>query len=155
MLTHHLCSWYGGGLHSLLASGKQTGDVYCLIEQVLPQGHVTSPYIDKLADEVYYVLEGTCTFLLNDKVETVVQNGMVFIPRGIVKAMRVDSPTAKVLNLHTPSGYERLMSTLGDEARSHTLPPTTYAAKIVPSVVSETLMNEIGLQRLAVANPLQ
>ena len=147
--------WLQGGVHSLLASGKQTGDVYCLIEQTLRQGLVTSPHIDKRADEVYYALEGKCTFLLNEKVETVVQNGMVFIPKGVVKAMRVDSLTTKVLNLHTPSGFERLLSTLGDQAKSHTLPSSDHPAKKVASTVRETVMNETGLQQLAVANPLQ
>lgn len=147
--------WYQGGLHSLLASGKQTGDVYCLIEQMLRQGLVTSPHVDRVADEVYYVLEGKCTFLLNDKVETFAQNGMVFIPKGFVKAMRVDSPTAKVFNLHTPSGFERLLFTLGDRAESHTLPSVDHSAKSVAGAIRTTLVNEIGLQQLAVGNPLQ
>lgn len=145
--------WYQGGLHSLLASGKQTGGVYCLIEQVLPQSFKTDPHINRLADEVFYVLEGKCSFLLNDKLETVGQNGMVFIPKGVVKAMRVDTVTAKVINLHTPSGFERLVTTVGERSESHTLPPPERAATAAASGVKENLMKEIGLQQLMVKSP--
>ncbi|KAL8662919.1 MAG: hypothetical protein Q9202_004341 [Teloschistes flavicans] len=141
---------YQGGFHSLLASGDQTGGVYCLIEQTLPQGIVTDPHIDRVADEVWYVLKGRCTFLLDDKVESVEGEGMVFIPKGVVKALRIDSLMAKVLCLHTPSGYERLVSALGQQVDDHGYLITTAA----PSV-EETLVKEVGVQRLAVANPLQ
>lgn len=146
--------WYEGGLHSLLASTEQTDGVYCLIEQMLPQMFKTHPHINRLADEVFYVLEGKCTFLLDEKIETVGQNGMVFIPKGVVKAMRVDSATARVLNLHTPSGFERLVTRLGERAESYTLPPPDHAAIAATTTVRENVIRETGLQGLIVANPL-
>lgn len=145
---------YQGGLHSLLASGEQTGGVYCLTEQTFPQGIVTDPHIDRVADEVYYVLEGRCTFLLDDKIETIEREGMVFIPKGVIEAMRIDSSMAIVLNLHTPSGYKRLVSALGEQVDERVLPPKKHLMKMVAPSVKEALMKEVGLQRLAVVNPL-
>lgn len=146
--------WYQGGLHSILATGEQTGDVYCLIEQLLPNGPVTAPHIDLRADEVYYVLQGTGTFLLNDKIETVERNGTVFIPKGTVKAFRVDSENMTVLNLHTPSGFERLVSAFGHRTTQHSLAPGRAGGKHTEKPGREALEEELGLRRLAVGDPL-
>ena len=51
-----------------------------------------------------YVLQDSETFSLSEKVENVRHNGMVFVPKGTVKAVRMDSENMAVLDLHTPMG---------------------------------------------------
>jgi quercetin dioxygenase-like cupin family protein len=56
--------WLKNGLWTILASGKQTGSSYSLIEQRLGQGPVYSPHMFSDKDIVYYILGGEMTFLL-------------------------------------------------------------------------------------------
>lgn len=146
--------WYQGGRWSVLATGEQTGS-YCLIEKLLPKGSATPPRINDQADEVVYVLDGEGTFLLDDRIESVGKNGLVFIPRGTVQGLRVDSPTMLLLDLHTPAGFEKILPVLAEKAAEHALPPKGFQEKHVEKFVRENLMKEVGLRSLAVGDPLK
>lgn len=143
-----------GGLWTVLASGEQTGGSYCMIEQLLPQGPAAPPHLFADRDEVFYILDGEATFLLGDRVEKASKGALVFIPRGTVHGFRVDSPTMSVLNLHTPAGFERLLPVTGQPATERSLPPKDIKAKDVDQQVLSMIMGEIGMRRLAVADPL-
>lgn len=146
--------WHAGGLFTVLASSEQTGNSFCLIEQLLPNGPGEPPHVHSKADEVFYILDGEATFLLEDRIELAPKDSVVFIPRGTVHAFRIDSPTAVVLNWCTPGGLERMLPVMGQRAREHTLPPPGLQEKIVEKSIVDEMYRDIGMRMLAVANPL-
>jgi hypothetical protein len=54
------------------------------------------------SDEVFYIFDREMSFLLGDRIERASKGALVFIPRGYVHAVHVDSDEAHRLNLHTP-----------------------------------------------------
>lgn len=147
--------WQMGGLWSVLASGEQTGGSYSLLEQLFPKGPAAPPHLHEGMDEVFYILDGEASFLLGDRIEHAGKGAMVFIPRGTVHAFRVDSPTARVLNLYTPAGFERTLVLLAQSTDKRELPPSDLAPKQVPPDAQKALFGDIGMRAVAVADPLR
>ena len=74
-------------------------------------------------DETFYVLEGDLTFYLEDGLPLAASAGsFVHLPAGTAHAYRVDSETARVLNVTTPQ-HEAFFRAAGEPAQSRTLPP--------------------------------
>jgi len=63
------------------------------------------------------------------------------------------SETAKVLNLHTPGGFERVLETMGEKAQTRTLPPRSQGVKVVDAT-RNLISSELGLRVVAVVDPL-
>lgn len=147
--------WNNGGLWTVLASGDQTGNSYCLIEQLLPQGPAQAPHHFVDRDEVYYILDGQGTFFLGERIEKAEKGALVFVPRGTVHGFRVDSPTMLLLNLHTPAGFERLLPHTGQPATERALPPKELKVKDDNNTIVAMIMGELGMHKLAVSDPLK
>lgn len=149
--------WYQGGRWSVLATGAQTGGNYCLFEKFLPRGSSsrTPPQINDLADQVLYILDGEATVLLDDRIDTVGRHALVFIPRGTVHAVRVDSPELRLLYLCTPAGYEKVLPVLAHEATKGAFPPTGFVDRLVEREIRERVLEEVGVRALAVGDPLE
>lgn len=115
--------WFFGTLASVKAAGEQTGGRFALIEQVAPRGVATPLHVQPEDDESFYILEGELTFYLEDGRPIRASAGsFVHLPRGTPHAFRVDSETARFLDLTTQQ-HELFMRAAGDPAREHSLPP--------------------------------
>ena len=53
--------FFGGGLHTWMASAEETNGAFLLFEDHMEQGKMTPVHIHPDADEVFYVLEGEIT----------------------------------------------------------------------------------------------
>lgn len=146
--------WYKGGLASVLASSKQTGNSYTLLERILPQNASTRPYVLDGKDEVFYILQGSITFLLGDRIETAEQGALVFIPKSIVHGYKVNSKTALVLNLQTPGGFDEILPFLGHETEDHALPPQDFVAKDISPATEKRILGQVAWHHVAVSDPL-
>ena len=129
------------GRWTVLASGKQTGGSYCLLEVKFQQGLAVPPRLYKERDEMFYVFGGELSFLLNDRVVKAKTGSMVYIPSGTVYAAHVNSEEAHLLNLHTKSGFEELLELVS--SRSAEEQQSIHSAK-------QHLLDRIGLQELKV-----
>lgn len=141
-----------GGLWTLLASGKQTGNSYSLMELRLSRGVVYSPHIFADRDIIYYVLGGKMTFLHGEKVETASEGALVFIPHGTVHAAMVETDEAHCLNLHTPGGFEEFVDLIGTMVESHEMPKSSND-KAFDSGVMTRLKKKLGMTNVAVPAP--
>ena len=143
------------GRWTVLASGRQTGGSYCLMEVKFARGVVVEPRIySKEKDELFYILRGAMTFLLGDKILTVEQGGFVYIPSGTVYSVRVNSEEAHCLNIHTRSGFEELLEFMCEKEMNTKDPANNSTEKKVDAGAHARLMGNIGLTILAVWNPL-
>ena len=147
--------WYEGALWSVLADSKQTAGRYSMIEKLLSQSYRERPHVQKDMDEVFYILEGSAKMLVGDKVETAEKGDLVFIPRGTVHGLRVISETVKLLNLHTPSGIEKILPLFGDTAKDHTLPPHDFQSRSINERHLLDISKGLGITFPAVDDPLK
>ena len=94
--------WFFGGLATFKASSEQTGGRFSITEQTYPGGMATPLHVQPEDDETFYVLEGDLTFYLEDGQPLAASAGsFVHLPAGTAHAYRVDSQTARLLNITT------------------------------------------------------
>lgn len=144
-----------------LATGTQTDNAYTLTEMLFAHGNAAAPLSYGSRDEIYYILDGNAAFLLGDHVEQATNGDFVFIPRGTVFALRVDSQSMRALVWHTPSGIIEgtlpIMMTGGQSAgQKRSLPPPEDLKR--PQVDLATFVAQaraLGINLLAVKDPLK
>jgi len=122
--------WFFGTLATFKATAEQTGGQYSLVEQVAPRGVATPLHVQPEDHESFYVLEGELTFYLEDGRPIPAPAGsFVHIPKGRPHAFRVDSETARFLDLTTPQ-HEHFMRAAGEPAQGRELPPALPPAMV-------------------------
>jgi quercetin dioxygenase-like cupin family protein len=94
--------FYGGGVHTWIATAEETGGAFMLFEDRMEQGKLTPLHIHPDSDETMYVLEGEILMHLDGSEHRVGTGGLASAPRGTPHAFLVVSPVARLLCLHTP-----------------------------------------------------
>ena len=145
--------WSNGILWSLLAGADTTDGSYTLFEELCPKGAGAPPHVHLYADEAFYVLDGEAEFLAGSVREVAGAGALIFIPRGTVHAFRVRSETARMLNLYTQAGFERLLEVTAVPAAARTLPPADLASRDIPTSRRAQLFAELGMQVVAWPDP--
>lgn len=92
--------FFGGGVHTWLATQEDTGGAYFLFEDAMERGKVT-PLHTHPTDESMYVVDGEILMHMDGEEQKVSAGGLVLAPRGVPHAFLVLSETAKVLSFHT------------------------------------------------------
>ncbi|ADB49657.1 cupin domain-containing protein [Conexibacter woesei] len=90
------------------ADGAETGDRYCVSEWWLDAGRSgPGPHSHENNEELFYVLEGTMTFLVGDEHVDAAAGSFLRLPAGTVHDFenRGDA-RAGVLNVFLPGGFE-------------------------------------------------
>jgi quercetin dioxygenase-like cupin family protein len=130
--------WFLGTLVRPTLTGEQTGGRFALWEGLLPRG-AAPPLHSHPQDETFYVLEGHVTIWLvegesagdsSDPPAWVATHARAcgagaaaFAPAGTPHTFRVESDTARLLFLSTPSGIEDYVRALAEPARWPWLQP--------------------------------
>ena len=115
--------WFFGGLVTVKASAEQSGGRFSLTEHLYPGGVATPLHSQPEDDESFYVLEGEVTFYLEDGRPVPASAGaFVHLPAGVAHAFRIDSETARMLNL-TTAQHERFFRATSDSAPERAIPP--------------------------------
>src|SRR5215203_421079 len=115
--------WHLDSLMTFQALAEDTGGRLSFWEQLLP--HRSSPplHVHRDADEAWFLLDGAITFRVQDHEYVADAGSFVWAPRGLAHTFRVDSPTARVLGLALPAGFDRFVDATGRPAEAATLPP--------------------------------
>lgn len=115
--------WWGGGLFTIKVTGKETGDLYSIVEVLEPQGAKAPLHLHHYEDEAFYILEGEMTFYVGEEPIKASAGSFVFGPKGVPHAYRVDSGPARLLFLLSPPGFEGFIEAVSEPAKTRTLPP--------------------------------
>jgi mannose-6-phosphate isomerase-like protein (cupin superfamily) len=96
-----------------LADGEQTACLYSVSEWWL-EPHTQGPGAHAHAeDDVFYVIEGTMSFLVDERWLDAPRGSFVLIPGGVVHDFQNRSERrAGVLNLSAPGGFEQDMPSI-------------------------------------------
>jgi quercetin dioxygenase-like cupin family protein len=114
--------WFLGTLATIRVPGEAVAGRFALIEFVFPK-FASPPRHTHPQDESYVVLDGRLTVESGNQRFSLEVGGAAVVSMGVVHTFRVDSETARVLVLSTPSGLERLVRDGSVTATSATLPP--------------------------------
>ena len=98
------------------ADEEETSSAYSVSEWWLEPNSVgPGPHSHAENDDLFYVIEGTITFLIGDAWNAVDKGGFVRAPRGVQHDFRNDtSERAGFLNIYVPGGFERDMPAIVD-----------------------------------------
>jgi len=100
-----------GDVHRVLASGRQTGDVYTLHEIRASPNNGPPPHIHPREDECFFVLEGEGEFQIGDEKITARAGTFIQGPRGIAHSFKNNTQLpARILVFITPAGFENFVS---------------------------------------------
>src|SRR5256714_11603091 len=96
-----------GDVYRVLASGRQTGDVYALSEIRVSPNNGPPPHIHSREDESFFVLEGEVEFQIGDEKITARPGTFIQGPRGIAHSFKNNTKLpARILGFVTPAGFE-------------------------------------------------
>ena len=98
--------FYGGGVHTWLATGSETGGVFMLFDDTMTSGKTTPLHTHPEVDETLYVLEGEILVHVDGCDHTLGSGGVAMVPRGVPHAFLVTSERARILFLESPGTSE-------------------------------------------------
>jgi quercetin dioxygenase-like cupin family protein len=98
--------FYGGGVHTWLATPAETGGAFLLFEDAMDRGKRTPLHTHPDADETMYVLQGEIVMHLDGTEERIGAGGLAVAPRGMPHAFLVTGEDTKLLCLQTPGCCE-------------------------------------------------
>ncbi|MDP9341191.1 MAG: cupin domain-containing protein [Actinomycetota bacterium] len=130
--------WFNGALAVLKATGDQTEGRFAAVEWLLPKGFASPLHIHRAEDEFFVVLSGEVRVQHGDAVAEVVAGSLIYGPRDVPHAFRVDSAEARLLLFFGPAGVEGFFREGGKPARSLGLPPADE------QFVDKETLKEIG-----------
>lgn len=124
-LTHENVDmlWYLGWLVQMRLDASDTGGALAIADELGRAGLATPLHRHSREDETLIVLDGEVTAWIGDETRTARAGDAVWLPRGVPHAFRVDSETARVLNIVGPAGFETFFREIGEPARAAELPP--------------------------------
>ncbi len=140
--------WWGGGLATIKATGKETGGLYSIVEVLEPQGARAPLHLHRKEDEAFYVLEGETTFHIGEETIEARPGSFVFGPKDVPHTYAVDSGPARLLFLLSPAGFEGFVEATSKPAKARTLPPSESEGRPVGSACSRLVQS---LPRTAMA----
>ncbi len=105
-----------GSSITIKVPGEATGGAWSLTEFSLPANwsdQAPPPHVHTREDESFYVMEGTVTFQLGDRIFKGAPGSFVFGPKGIVHKFSNPEPEpAKLLVISSPAGLEHFFEEL-------------------------------------------
>jgi quercetin dioxygenase-like cupin family protein len=135
-----------GGTIFVRVDGSETGGDYAVLEQVLPGGMATPLHLHPLEDETFFVIDGEITVLRGDESISAQAGEVVRLPRGVPHALRVDSPSARIIDLVTPAGHEEFFRLAGEPIQELTvaLPEDAPDMERIVSAAEQTGLEILG-----------
>ena len=107
----------GPNLLTFKAVGADTGGAYAAIELTTEPGTGSSLHTHYNEDEAFFVLQGTLTIYLGERVVTATPGSFILIPKGLTHAfVNRGAETARSLIIVSPAGLEGFFETLAGPA---------------------------------------
>lgn len=123
--------WVAGDLLTFKVVGKDTGEAFCLGEELTPPQGGPPPHIHHREDEALYVLEGEYEFMLGEHTIRAGAGSVVYLPKGILHTFKnVGTTTGRMLAVVSPAGLENFFEEVGDPVMDRSSPPPFGQAEI-------------------------
>jgi mannose-6-phosphate isomerase-like protein (cupin superfamily) len=120
--------WVLGEHVRLKLTSADTAGQSSVAEVTSPAGGGVPPHAHRDMDEVFYVLEGAYDFTLAGRTTTAWPGTLIHVPKGVFHGFRNAGPRpARLLDYHTPGGFERFFEEAGVPCTDPTTPPPAGA----------------------------
>lgn len=115
--------WWQGSMMMVKARAEDTGGALGLVDASFYQGFGPPLHVHSREDEALYVLEGQIRFRQGEDEFVAGPGTLVWGPRGVPHAFKVESESARALVIVTPGGFERMFEEGGVPAGDSAEPP--------------------------------
>jgi len=134
-----------GDINSILASKKDTGGTYSVLEVKIFRNGGPMPHIKTLEHEGFYVLEGEISFTVNEK-EIIAKRGtFINIPPNVTHSFKNKTEVlATMLVILSPGVLENLFMEVGDEVSDPTIQPPSMSEDKMKKFIS--LLSDYGVE---------
>ena len=128
--------WGPGDVYTFLVTGEESNGAYFAMEALVPAGGGPPMHIHRNEHETFYVLEGECTFRLEDETIVAGPGDVVNIPIGARHFFRNDGtePTKLIISF-SPAGIEKFFEASLERAEDPTQAPPNNLDEIVARYV--------------------
>lgn len=124
-------SWMGEPT-LLKVTGEHTGGLYTVAEIVSTPDGLVPLHVHHREDEAFWVLEGEVTFSIGNDVVDAGPGSFVFGPRDVPHRYTVRTPSARMLMIFSPAGFEGFIR--------ETSEPTDQPATVAPEDIDFDLI---------------
>ena len=101
---------------TILLDSERTGGKLTMWTEITPPGGGPPPHYHSNEDETFHILDGRVAFLVNGEWHEVDPGGAAFMPHGVVHTFKnVGDQPSRMLNMTTPSGFEKFFARCADE----------------------------------------
>jgi len=119
-----LSLWVLGSLYTFKARGKETGGEYAVVEATVFPGQGPPPHIHHAEDECFYVLEGSFSFLHEDRTLGGGPGMFLRVPKGVLHTFsNAGTAPGRVLLIVSPAGLDDFWEEVGLPAGDRATPP--------------------------------
>jgi quercetin dioxygenase-like cupin family protein len=115
--------YYMGGYWVFLATGRETGGKFALIEMNMRKGLEPPQHTHTFEDESFHLLEGEVQFTVNGEEHLLRAGEFLHIPKGVTHSLKLQTDTAKVITHLAPAGLENFFMELSRPADQMDYPP--------------------------------
>jgi quercetin dioxygenase-like cupin family protein len=106
--------WVLGQRVDIRLTSRDTAGAFCVAEITTAPGTAVPPHKHRAMDEVFYVLSGTYRFQLGEEAVTAPCGTFIHVPPGVLHGFQnIGSTDGKLLDYHTPGGFERFFDAAG------------------------------------------
>ena len=135
--------WALGHKVTFKLTGAETGGALGMVEIESPVGAVVPPHRHREQDEFFYVLSGAYTFTVDGRTIAAPAGTFVHVPAGVAHSLTNAGPgVARVLDVHTPGGFEKFFEECGVPAGDEGVAPETPEP---PAEVLRALLERHGM----------
>jgi quercetin dioxygenase-like cupin family protein len=148
--------WLDADLLEILITREQSGGAYDVVRTTVAPGGGPPPHRHRHEDELFYIVDGTFQFLLEDRLFIAIAGQSVFLPRGSVHTFRnIGQTRGTLIVVTTPSGFADFVADAGVPAIDHrSAPPAVSVGALVTlAEVAERYGIEIIPGHQAAAGP--
>ncbi|OUJ74996.1 cupin domain-containing protein [Hymenobacter crusticola] len=136
--------WFFGAHVSILADEQATNGLYDLVEGDFAAGSATPWHVHQAYAEEIYALSGELTVLTKGRATVLRAGEKAVVPPGVAhRVVGFSAGTARALTIASPSGFARLIKTLGVSAEVGSkpagAPSLIKAAQAMAAVGDEVL----------------
>jgi len=115
--------WFLGTLIRIIADAGDSDGNLGVFEQYSRRGFSPPRHVHHREDTALVVLDGAITAVVGDERRELSTGGFVWLPRDVPHTFRVDTDTARLLELIMPAGFEQFHVDASDPAAELEIPP--------------------------------
>ena len=116
--------WVIGQHVKMLLTGQDTRGSFSVVEVTTAPGEFVPVHLHKAEDEIFYILEGTFEFEVDGRKISAPAGTLIHVPKRTFHGFRnAGTVPARMLDYHTPGGFEKFFEAAGTVCEDQKLGP--------------------------------